>query len=487
MHKVYLRADSSSVLGYGHLHRLLSLAQMLYKDFDCTFISHDAPLFLTQELEKLSIPFLKVNHVAYKMPDERNVDEEIAFDMGHLLAGDETVVLDGYWFGKKYQQSIKDKGCVLVYIDDLAEQGAIADYIINHSPGVNNKQYKSISAGTCLFTGSKYSLVNIPQNFRKPLLQENIFSRLIIAMGGSDPLNYTTRIFNDYRSFVQKFTEVIVIIGNTYQYLPELETTVAGFPSVEIVKGLTKENVFTSMHDATAAILSASTMAIEYAYIGGALFITKTADNQELLYKGLLESKLAIPVSEAIEFDKDEVEKLRQNQRNAFDGKSKERFIKLFNELQIQSSLLLEKATEEHFDVTYEWASDPDIRAYSFNRNAISLSEHRAWYFKKIKEPFCIYLIARLENKCIGSIRFDIIDSTALISYLVSPLYQGKGIGRIMLSKGLMYLANKNPSVSSAEGYVLPENIPSIQVFERLGFDAFRQNDRILFTKTLYR
>ena len=39
MQKIYLRADASAAIGYGHFIRTLALADMLKDDFDCTFFT----------------------------------------------------------------------------------------------------------------------------------------------------------------------------------------------------------------------------------------------------------------------------------------------------------------------------------------------------------------------------------------------------------------------------------------------------------------
>ena len=106
-HKIIFRADGSATVGYGHVHRLLSLTQMLHKNFDCVFVSHEAPEFLTTELKLLSVPLKKVATIQYKLPDERKQGDEVAFDMNEIVSGNEIVVLDGYWFGKDFQTAIK--------------------------------------------------------------------------------------------------------------------------------------------------------------------------------------------------------------------------------------------------------------------------------------------------------------------------------------------------------------------------------------------
>lgn len=486
-HKIIFRADGSAAIGFGHVHRLLSLTQMLYKKFDCVFVSHEEPDFLKSELQKLSVPLVKVPTISYKLPDERKKNEEVAFDMAETISGDEIVVLDGYWFGKKYQTAVKNKGCTLVYIDDLMEPGNIADIIINHSMGVNISDYKMIAPASCIYTGSNYSLINVPAAFRHQTTNENIYSQLLISMGGADPLDFTRKVIEQNKEYISRFEKTIVMVGVAYQYLQQLKNAVAGFRSMQIIQAVPKTAMFSIMQQSTAAIISASTMSVEYASVGGALAVIQTADNQKFLYKGLIEAGAALPAEKMASANGADFMLMKEKQRQIFDGKSCERFIKLFNELQVQQDVSFIAATDEYLQTTFEWASDATVRAYSFNQNPISFEEHQNWFLKKIKQPDCMYLLGKWGNEIVGSLRFDITGSNALISYLVSPRHHGKGLGRILLAKGLEYLAQQNKTISTATGFVMPQNIASVKVFERLGFLCTDENNQLKFTKNIYR
>lgn len=486
-HKIIFRADGSATVGFGHVHRLLSLTQMLCKNFDCVFVSHEAPVFLKEELDILSVPFIKGESISYKLPDERKPGDEVAFDMTEILTGNEIVVLDGYWFGKKYQAAIKAKGCTLVYVDDLMEEGNMADIIINHSLGISISDYKMIAPATCIYTGSNYSLINVPAAFCHQSKNSHLYSQLLIAMGGADPLNFTGKVIEEHTAYIKRFEKVIVMVGVAYKYLEQLRKTVAAFNTIEIVQAVPKTEMFYIMQQSTAAIISASTMSVEYANVGGALGVIQTAGNQQFLYKGLIESGVALPIEKIAAATAADMESIKEKQLQIFDGQSKERFIKLFDELQIQQEISFIKAGAEHLQATFEWASDATVRAYSFNQDTISLDEHTNWYVKKIEQPNCIYLLGKWGNDIVGSLRFDITNNDALISYLVSPKYHGKGLGRILLAKGLAYLSQHNNTVATATGFVLPQNIASLKVFERLGFTCTEENRQLRFTKNIYR
>ena len=486
-HKIIFRADGSAKLGYGHVHRLLALLQMLYKKFDCTFISHEASHFLAETLAEINVPFIQVPAISYTIPDERKENEEVAFDMDALLQGNEIVVLDGYWFGKKYQQTIKNKGCTLVYIDDLMLPGNIADCLINHSMCIAISDYKELAPASSVYVGSQYSLINIADKFRHQHQHLNIFGQLLIAMGGADPLNFTCKTILAHKTFIQRFKKVVILVGNVYAHTNELQEVVKDFTNVELIHGLPKNEMLALMQQSSAAIISASNMAVEYAHIGGALAIVQTADNQKNIYKGLIENGAAVSIEQAAFLNDATVAQLQKKQQQIFDGKSGERFIKLFQELQIQAGFSFVKAAEEHLQATYQWAANPVVRAYSFNQNPIVFEEHQNWYLKKIAQPGCIYLLGKWENNIVGSIRFDITGDKALISYLVSPQYHGKGLGRIILAKGMDYLATHTANITIANGYVLPQNIASIKVFERLAFDCTTENNQLLFSKKINR
>ena len=89
-----------------------------------------------------------------------------------------------------------------------------------------------------------------------------------------------------------------------------------------------------------------------------------------------------------------------------------------------------------------------------------------------------------MEGRILGSIRFDINNNEAIISYLLDPDFQNKGLGLILLKKGLCFLASqKKAGVEQIIGYVMPENIASVKAFERLGYHREEQENKIKFTK----
>lgn len=135
----------------------------------------------------------------------------------------------------------------------------------------------------------------------------------------------------------------------------------------------------------------------------------------------------------------------------------------------INSIIDFRNATEMDEGITFRWAINPLIRKFSFSKKEISLDEHAAWFKEKIKDANCSYYIAKIKDAVIGSIRFDIKDDEALISYLLDANYHGKGFGVKLLSQGIDFFLKEN-NVKHVCGLVFKENIPSMKAFRELGY-----------------
>lgn len=191
MKRIIFRSDGGSETGWGHLYRTLAIVKMLYQDFDCVFASAAPPEFLSNELIKINVPLVILDKVEYPPISSRLPGEEVPFDMDHLLSGTETVVLDGYWFGSKFQLAVKKKGCSLVYIDDLHEGVYYADLIVNQSPGVTKDQYAA-HAYTKFAFGLGYAMLR-PSFLKAAATGSRVKKEnaVFVCFGGADPLQLT--------------------------------------------------------------------------------------------------------------------------------------------------------------------------------------------------------------------------------------------------------------------------------------------------------
>lgn len=138
-----IREDWNQQIGLGHLARGVALAQMLKGYFDNFFYVKRSNNF-------------QINAVIESIFNLIIVEREfIFFDS---LTDCEFVVLNGYHFATIYQHKIKEKGCLLVCVDDLHVKHFIAHAIINHAPGILKEKY-SAESYTSFLLAPEYALL----------------------------------------------------------------------------------------------------------------------------------------------------------------------------------------------------------------------------------------------------------------------------------------------------------------------------------------
>lgn len=483
--KVLLRADGSANIGFGHVYRMFSIANMLKNEFDCTFITHCVDSFIKELFAPLNIPIVAVSEINYPLVNTKKPHDEVAFDMQELINQYSIIVLDGYWFGKQFQSEIKKTGKKLVCIDDTYETHFLADLIINHSPGININNY-SAETTTQFALGTDFALLR-PAFLNAANTQRTIsqINSLFICFGGSD-INNLTKTALTIALQSGKFKKIYVVTGNAYKHT-DINNLIAESSCIEHYHAIDEKQMLDIMLKADVAIVPSSGILLESIAAGCIAISGMSSDNQKFIYQNYLAKGLIIDAKQFTESDLlgaiNSINAAITAQTKAIDGKSGERIVKLFKGIENNITLHLRKATLNDLEITYKWASDSRIRAFSFNTKAISFTEHQNWFSGKIINPNCAYYIAELNNNAVGSIRFDINNDEAVISYLIDFEQQGKNLGQHILSQGVLLLG-KTHSFNKIIGYVMKKNIPSVKAFERLGFKKEVESDNYKFEIT---
>ncbi|MFD2201848.1 GNAT family N-acetyltransferase [Shivajiella indica] len=159
-----------------------------------------------------------------------------------------------------------------------------------------------------------------------------------------------------------------------------------------------------------------------------------------------------------------------------FEGK----YIDVIIHSKTNGRLYLRNAGMDDLEITYSWANHPHTRQYAFNQEFISLEEHSKWFTGKITDQNCIYKLLISGAEPLGSIRFDLKGDEGLISYLIGPDHIGKGYGKNLLELSILSLEKERTDVSSIKGLVKKENIASVKIFEKLGFDKTELDENVL-------
>ncbi len=467
--KVVFRADGNSEIGLGHIIRSLALAEMLKEEFECVFAIQEPSEALYKQIESICTKVII-------LPLCEAVDTDFMYELDKYLAGNEIVVLDGYKFITTYQRRIKEKKCALVCIDDIHAYRFVADVVINHSGGLKEDDYFTSTYTEC-YLGPKYILVRpIFLKRAKRKRAESSIAKLFINMGGADPNNDLITVL-DALIFESFFEELHIITGDAYRFENELKEVAVKDKRITHYQGLSAEEIANVMQECGTAVCPPSTVAFEYANIGGLLFLFQIAENQKDIKRYLIEEKLAF------DFEKDFrsvfnnnnpaqiLHETMERQQYIFDGKSDGRLLSIFRSLRIKLSLVVRDAQEQDLLLCYNWANDLEVRSQSYNSETIPLSQHEVWFKKKIYDVQSKFYIVELNMEPMGQVRFEKKDDEFVLSYLIAPQMRGKGLGVYLLNKAIEQLLSDSKDVKIISGYVKNKNTASLRVFEKAGFD----------------
>ena len=456
--KIYLRADGNASMGLGHVSRMLAVATMLKEDYDCRFIIRQPSPQLQAEIQAQLEAIILLEDI----PLEEEASYLSSFHLPTVM------VVDGYHFNEAYILSLLDKGWVVLAIDDLVSGHYKADAVLNHTGGISPSEYEG-AFYTRYFLGMSYALLRTP--FLEAATIERSLpetDRVLVCMGGADPHRYTVKTLqNCLNDEPHAFFEVVV--GSAFSDGEALQTLKEAYSHrIEIHRHISAEEMVALMKNCRRAITAASTIAYEYAAVGGWLYVVQTADNQEGIHRYLLRTGLAKPLSQWGQPADFAATVARQ--RLALDGQSPQRIRTLIKELAIESRLAIRKATPEDAHTLFQWINEPEARANSTNPEPIAWETHVGWFSRKLLQADSYLYIFEYEAQPIGQVRLDIASGQGVISYLLDKQYRGKGFGTLILKKAILQIKKEKTPPALITGTVKESNVASRRCFEKLQF-----------------
>jgi UDP-2,4-diacetamido-2,4,6-trideoxy-beta-L-altropyranose hydrolase len=479
MSKIILRADGGKIIGFGHIYRLLALADILKGTFNLIFALHEPDSFILSEIQKVCDEvYIIPGRSADVIPDEILPMETLEEGFCDFLTGSELVVLDGYQFGTRYQRLLKDKGCTLVCIDDLVDKFFAADAVINHAPGIPANIYKA-ETHTKIYTGLQYAILR--KSFKKPLAKSRSTSReCFISFGGADYLQKTfealemllsMNVFNQYHIMCSSaFPSTMMIALQDLAYSKK---------NIFLYKDISAEEVVSAMDMCNYAFVSSSTVLLE-AYSRGLLCFTGYyAANQKFIYEGFLKENRAIGLGDLRSSDLRDSEVLKSFLTDGYDLNSAIRSQGLntaenLRNIFLDVSLTLRAAGSYDVDLYFEWANEEDVRLNSINGDLITYDRHIKWFNAKLAESDSKLFVLDLLNRPVGQIRINLnADDYWVVGFSIEKKYRGMGFGKQIIK----VLLERYPDFKFL-AYVKTSNVASKKAFQSNNF--VRLNDEAI-------
>jgi UDP-2,4-diacetamido-2,4,6-trideoxy-beta-L-altropyranose hydrolase len=297
MKTIIFRADSSPEIGMGHVYRLISLINYLHLEYRCRLFTNNVSILPHEDIQNLNVEIHEISKEnIYTTPDQKTKESQIDFDLTHILSGNEIVVLDGYWFGYKYQKSVKVTGAKLVIIDDFANGTFYTDMIINHAPAISKKDYLALP-NTAFLLGPEFSILR--PSFLSLAKKRDVIKKheksLLICFGGSDFFDYTNMILETV-SKTDLFNKINVIVGKGYAGAEGLRQNYGD--RISLFVGINEQEMASLMADSEIAIVPASTVLYEAIAAQCKVITGYYTENQKMIYEGFLSTGVVVGCSD---------------------------------------------------------------------------------------------------------------------------------------------------------------------------------------------
>lgn len=178
--RLFLRGEGGGNLGMGHIMRLYSVWQNLSElPFQSvTYVTLSSQIELHGKLKELGIK-----------PSRYKSEIEFFEDIDSY----DVVVVDYYEYDSQSLKAIKEKGALLIYIDDTQHTDlSKADIVINHTPSYERKDFK-LSDSSLLLIGPKYCMIRKEFIQKKSSRVIKSIRRIVFSLGMSN----SGGLFND--------------------------------------------------------------------------------------------------------------------------------------------------------------------------------------------------------------------------------------------------------------------------------------------------
>lgn len=276
MKNVLIRADSSSIMGTGHVMRDLVLAKQFNGD-NVTFVSQDLEGNINH----------KIIESGYKLELLKSNEIE---ELSDLIKKEsiELIVIDHYAIDAEYEKELKRKNPTLKIfsLDDTYEKHH-CDILLNHNIYANEKKYKNLVPKSCeLRCGEKFTLIRdefIREKSKKPYKAKERKIRVSIAMGGADTQNLNPKILKALKKY--KYIDVHVVTTTANKNLKELKKYVKNKKWITL--HINTNKMAKLLRKSDFAIITPSVTANEVCFMQKPFMAIKTADNQKYMYKFL--------------------------------------------------------------------------------------------------------------------------------------------------------------------------------------------------------
>ena len=271
---IAVRADASSMIGTGHVFRCLSVCDQLRESARIVFVCREAPGHLGDLLLSRGYELRLIPNVEDAQSDAAQTRKALA-EFGPL----DWLVVDHYKLDAAWERAMRAIARRVFVIDDLADRPHDADLLLDYTHA-ESSVYDGLAPERALrLIGPRYVLLR--EEFfggPRPQRTHDRVSRLLVTLGGNDPIGMTGRVLEavDSPEFANLLVDVTV--GSSNVRIAEIRAAAERAPNVRL--HVQCDYVAELMRGADLCVGAGGLTSWERCYLGLPTLIVILAENQ---------------------------------------------------------------------------------------------------------------------------------------------------------------------------------------------------------------
>jgi len=445
---ILFRADSSSLIGTGHIMRDLVLAKKyVKKGHKVVFASRDLSGNINHKIQEAGYELVTLTSKSKKellrLIKKMNI---------------QLLVIDHYKIDYKKETYIKNESNVKILSFDDTYERHNCDILLNHNIGADKERYKKLVPQHCkVRCASKYTLLRDEfykekkKNYKK---DKNIY-KILLAMGGSDSRALNIQILKT----LQKFSNIEVTVVTT-RANRELEKLQDFTKSREWIRlEIDTKKIAKLMKKSDLAIITPSVTLNEVIFMQLPFIAIQTEKNQQELASYLQKNNYLV-------MHKYQTTLLQKYLTMLFT--LKETKLTNFTKLSKKQSLKVLK-----------WRNTEQVSQWMHYKKPITKEEHLTFVDSlKSAQKRHYFLLSHLKED-LGVIDFtQVTNQSAQIGLYTNPKLRGKG--KILMYNIIKY-GFKVLKLKILKAEVYAENSKAIKLYKMFNFQTIQKKNNLVY------
>lgn len=494
--RIGFRVDASEQIGIGHVMRCLALANAAAKcGAEIRFVARAMLDAAARAIEDAGHHLVRLAgdapaagrspHASWLGASERADAEQTKRALDDAGGGWDWIVVDHYAIGAEWEAQLRSVGRILA-IDDLADRRHECDALLDQNLYVDmESRYDALlPMGAERMLGPRFALLRpeFTDGHHRASARAGRVARVLVAFGGSDPADNTSRAVDALRRAV--IIDADVVIGASHPRRAAIEAACgeSGYRC-----HVQTQRMAELMLQADLAVGAGGISTWERCAVGLPTLAFAVAKNQDRQVRdAALEGIVCAPDVAGHSVDSATIERhLRALLENdALRQGMSQRGLKLVDGDGVArvsrrlgwSEIVLRSAAASDGARLLAWRNHPSIRAVSSTSDAIDPDEHRHWLDSVLSARDRMLLIGERGGVTVGVVRFDLAAEAAEVSIYLVPADQGgagrPGEGSLLLRLAEQRLRAARPDIRTFRARVLGDNRPSHGLFTACGYSV---------------